>query len=176
VSEPLDELYLRWLYSQVADPDARGPSRSYWTLLKQMYETEFFWYVPNDDNRAADGQYLRREFIEDLGLDDVDPDWMHLGCSMLELLIGLSRRLSFLDEGEPRGWFWHLVDNLGLRFDDRNRRNFPAALVYEVLQDVMWRTYKPNGHGGIFPLRHPERDQREVELWYQMSSYLLERS
>lgn len=176
MNQPLDELYLTWLYSHIGDPELKRSSRSYWMLARQMYTTEFFWYVPNDDNRAEDGKFLREEFIETLGLEDIDPDWMDLGCSMLEMLIGLSRRLSFIGEGEPRGWFWHLVDNLGLRYDDRTRRNYPAGHVDDVLNHVMWRTYKANGAGGLFPLKHPERDQRDVELWYQLSAYLLERS
>lgn len=175
MNEPLDDLYLSWLYAFIADPEIKIPSKSFWTLAKQMYGTEFFWFVPNDDNRAEDGRYLRVEFVEDLGLESVSPDWMQLGCSMLELLIGLSRRLSFQGEGESRDWFWQLIDNLGLRHDDRNRRHFPAAQVDDVLNAVIWRTYRRTGDGGLFPLRHPSCDQREVELWHQMSAYLLER-
>lgn len=175
MSHALDELYLTWLYGQIADVEVANPSRTFWNLAQAMFTKEFVWFIPNDDNRVEDGRYLRCEFLEDLGLDeeDTDPDWMHLGCSMLEMLIGLSRRLSFQGEGEPRDWFWTLVDNLGLRYDDRKR--FPAARVEEVLDNVIWRTYRPDGVGGLFPLKHPDRDQRDVELWYQLSAYLLER-
>lgn len=140
-----------------------------------MFRKEFVWFVPNDDNRAEDGRYLRCEFIEDQGLEeaDVDPDWLGMGCSFLEMLVGLSRRLSFLGDGEARDWFWHLVNNLGLRYNDRRR--FPDEVVEEVLDNVIWRTYEPNGDGGLFPLRRPDRDQRDVELWYQLNAYLLER-
>lgn len=175
MTQPLDELYLNWLYGQIADVGVDSPSRSYWNLATLMYRKEFFWFVPNDDNRAEDGKYLRCEFIEDQGWDerDVDPDWMALGCSMLELLVGLSRRLSFQAEGEPREWFWVLINNLGLRYNDRRR--IPVDLVEEVLDNVIWRTYGTDGHGGLFPLDRPRRDQREVEIWFQMSAYLLER-
>lgn len=175
MSHTLDELYLTWLYRQVANPESASPSKTYWNLLTAMFKKEFVWFIPNDDNRVEDGRYLRCEFIEDLGLDesDVDPDWMDLGCSMLEMMIGLSRRLSFQDEGEPCDWFWILVNNLDLRYSDRNK--FPAEAVEEVLDNVIWRTYEPDGKGGLFPLRHPDRDQRDVELWYQLNSYLLER-
>lgn len=173
MNQPLDELYLKWLYGCIGNPELTVRTRTYWTLARQLYTTEFFWFIPNDDNRGEDGRYLRYEFIEDLGLEDPDPDWLHLGCSMLELLIGLSRRLSFLGEGEARDWFWHLVDNLEIRYNDRQR--YPADLVGEVLDNVIWRLYEPNGQGGLFPLRHADRDQRDVELWYQLSAYLLER-
>lgn len=172
MNKPLDELYLNWLYGQIADPDERRPSRKFWRLARHLYTKEFVWFVPNDDNRADDGLYIREEFIEELGLSDVDPDWMKLGCSMLELLIALSRRLSFQGDGDPRDWFWHLIDNLGLRFDDRRR--LPFDVVEETLDRVIWRTYRRNGEGGLFPLRHPDRDQRDVEIWRQLNSYLLE--
>lgn len=169
----LDDLYLTWLYEQICDPHTDIPSRTFWNLARTLYRQPFFWFVPNDDNRVEDGRYLRVEFIEDLGLD-VDDKWMDLVCSMLELLVGLSRRLSFQAEGEPREWFWHLIDNLGIRYNDRRR--FPTREVEEVLETVIWRTYEPDGRGGLFPLRHPDRDQRDVEIWYQLSAYLLERS
>lgn len=174
MNKPLDELYLTWLYGFIAEPELASPSRTYWNLSHVLFRKEFVWFVPNDDNRCEDGRYLRYEFIEDLGLEDTDPDWLELGCSMLELLIGLSRRLSFQGEGEPRDWFWILINNLGIRYNDR--RKIPQDYVEEVLDNVIWRTYEPNGHGGLFPLRRAERDQRDVELWYQMSLYLLERT
>lgn len=172
MSLPLDELYLHWLYEFIADPDVSSPSRTFWKLAKALYTKPFLWLIPNDDNRAEDGRFLREEFIEDLGLDDIDPDWMNLECSMLEMLIALSRRLSFQGEGESLDWFWHLIDNLGLRFTDRPR--FPKDAVDEVLDRVVWRTYNRDGTGGLFPLRYPRQDQRDVEIWTQLNSYLLE--
>lgn len=173
MNKPLDELYLNWLYEFVADPNVANPSHTYWNLIHALYTKEYIWLIPNDDNRMEDGRFLREEFNEDLGLDNVDPDWMDLGCSMLEMMIALSRRLSFQGGGEPRGWFWHLIDNLGLHISDRQR--FPKSRVEEVLDRQNWRTYHPSGAGGLFPLRHPDRDQRDVELWTQLNTYLLER-
>lgn len=175
MNKPLDELYLTWLYGHIADPDIPRSGRTYWNLANCLFKKEFVWFVPNDDNRSEDGRYLRSEFLEDQGWDeqDVDPDWMAIGCSMLEMLVAISRRLSFLGEGEPRDWFWIVMNNLGLRYNDR--RTFPQDTVEEVLDHVIWRTYEPNGRGGLFPLEHPDRDQRDVELWYQLNAYLLER-
>lgn len=87
-SPPLDELYFTWLYSQVGSVKDRNPSRSYWKILRKLFTKEFVWIVPNDDNRAEDGRDLRLEFLEEHDIQDVDPNWMRLGCSMLELLIG----------------------------------------------------------------------------------------
>ena len=170
MTSPLDELYLQWLYRQFADPEITDASRTYWNLTRCLYAIEFIWIVPNDDNRIEDGRYLRTEFIDDLELSDVDPDWLKLGCSMLELLVGISRRMSFLAEEEPAFWFWHLISNLELHINDR--RYFPSGYAEEVLNRVIFRTFDRNGIGGIFPLENPCCDQREAEMWHQLSSYV----
>lgn len=173
MKKPLDELYLTWLYAQIGNVKLKNRSRTYWTLARQLYTKEFVWFIPNDDNRAEDGRDLRCEFLDQEQIEDVDEGWMELGCSVLEMLIGLSRRLSFEDDREPRVWFWCLIDNIGLLEQTDNSRT-PAEHVDEILNKVIWRTYKPSGRGGLFPLRRAERDQREVEIWYQLSAYLLE--
>lgn len=172
-SPPLDELYLTWLYSQVGSVKDRNPSRSYWKILRKLFTKEFVWIVPNDDNRAEDGRDLRLEFLEEHDIQEVDPNWMCLGCSMLELLIGISRRLSFEADGESRAWFWSLMETLDLeRYNDHTP--FSDAAIEEVLERIIWRTYRRNGAGGLFPLRNPREDQRKVELRYQWAAYLLD--
>lgn len=173
MSPPLDELYFQWLYSQVGSVKVKDQSKTYWELLKQLHKKEFVWVVPNDDNRVEDGRDLRMEFLAEQGIDATDSYWLRMGCSMLELLVGLSRRLAFEADGEPRGWFWHMMDNLGLRIYS-DARILSTDRINEILDRVIWRTYEPDGVGGIFPLKHPKQDQREVELWYQLSAYLLE--
>lgn len=172
MTKPLDELYLEWLYSQVASLRSRTPHRKYWGLLRQLYTTEFVWFVPNDDNRVEDGRDLRDEFLIDEGIADVDLEWMDLGCSMLEMMLGLARRLSFEAEGEPRVWFWRLIENLGLSGDNDVHHN--EKKVKAALKKVIYRTYDADGRGGLFPLKHAEQDQRDVEIWYQLCAYLLE--
>lgn len=180
---PLDELYFVWLYDQVGDSKVKSPTRTYWRLLKLLFIKEFVWFVPNDDNRIEDGKDLRYEFVEKTGLKDVDQNWIQLGCSVLELMIALSRRLAFEAEGEPRGWFWTLMENIGLGgySDDHMRRadygylRWSEKSVDEILDRVLWRTYNSDGSGGFFPLNHPKEDQRNIELWYQLSAYLLEK-
>lgn len=170
---PLEEQYLTWLYSQVGSVRLRNRSRTYWTLLRQLYTKEFVWFIPNDDNRLEDGRYLRYEFLTEMGIQDVSNEWMHEGCSMLEMLIGLSRRLAFETDSEPAGWFWKLIENLGLEGYNDNTL-YPNELIDDILNSVIFRTYKRNGDGGLFPLRHAHQDQRNVEIWYQLNAYLLE--
>lgn len=138
-----------------------------------MYTKEFLWSVPNDDNRIEDGKELRYEFVDDEKLMDVDISWIRLGCSMLELLVALSRRLHFITEVEPRRWFWQLVENLGLR-SYTDQMTYSDQEVVDVLDVFIWRAYNYNGEGGLFPLRRPQKDQRRVEIWYQMNAYVLE--
>ncbi len=163
----LDDLYFVWLCGLVCSVE-----KSHYKLLKFMFHKEFVWFVPNDDNRIADGKDLRREFLSDTGWKETQ-HFEEIGCSMLELLIGLSRRLMFEAEGEPAEWFWLMIKNIGLYgFNDSKR--FWSERVDEVLDRVIWRTYDRNGIGGIFPRTNAETDQREIELWYQMSGYLLD--
>ena len=175
MDEPLDEQYLQWLYQQVASIRFKNPARTYWSLIRQLYIKEFVWLVRNDDNRVEDGRDLRYEFIEDNDIDP-DPEWMGLGCSMLEMLIALSRRLAFESSREPRDWFWTLLENVDLRrFNDAYyKTEAQAKLIDETLDDIIWRNYQSDGHGGLFPLNDAQKDQRNVELWYQSAAYLIE--
>lgn len=171
----LDEEYLSWLYDQVV-PDKGNPQ--YWHLFRQMYKTEFVWFVPNDDNRVEDGRELRLEFFNsEFAPPELPALWVDLGCSMLELFVGLARRLCFQAEGTTEQWFWELCRNVRLDlFNDRYCLRFPYEQgVDDILQCIIWRLYQPNGHGGLFPLNHARQDQRGVELWYQLSAYLLEK-
>jgi hypothetical protein len=173
LAEPLDELYLKWLYSQVANPRARNKHRTYWELLRVQFTTEFIWLVPNDDNRVEDGRLLRIEFMQDCGIVSADENWLGLGCSFLEMAIALSRRLSFEGGGISSEWFWVLMRNLDLQ-DCTDATQTPAQDIDSILNRVIWRTYRPDGSGGLFPLKRPSKDQRTVEIWYQLQAYLLE--
>lgn len=169
---PLDDRYLTWLYSQVGDVKVRNKSRTYWDLLRQLYLKEFIWLIPNDDNRVQDGIALRYEWAEE---SDISPnqEWLEDGCSFLEMMIGLSRRLAFEGEGQPLTWFWHLIENLGLQHCT-DRPLYNQSEVDERLDTVIWRLYEPDGTGGLFPMRHSRHDQTQVEIWYQMNEYLLD--
>jgi len=173
MDEPLDEMYFKWLYSQVENAKLKNPRGTYWRLLRVLHTKEFVWFVPNDDNRLEDGRELRYEFLEDKGIHEIDRHWIEIGCSMLELLIGLAIRSNFEDGRTIQVWFWTMMRNIGL--DGLNDATaWSEQDVVDVLDTVIFRTYKPNGRGGLFPLKRPDTDQREVELWYQMNAYLLE--
>lgn len=178
--EPLDERYFKWLCNLVSPGKYKSPSRAHWKLLRQMFTKEYVWLIANDDNRLADGLDLRHEFTEAEGIQDPSELWLGLGCSFLEMVIALSRRFAFEAEGLPQEKFWIMMRNLNLiEYTDRlylpRHEETTRVVVDEILDRVIWRSYSRDGKGGLFPLRQAAEDQRSVELWYQLSAYVLER-
>lgn len=172
LTEPLENLYFNWLYSQVCDPDSRRQSEHYSKLLCLMHQTEFTYKVRGDDNRAEDGLDLRTEFFHKEFMND-DGLFSSQGCSVLEMLIALSRRAAFATDETAISWFWIMIDNLGLSgFHDGHR--FDSRHVQAVLDNFINRTYNVYGFGGLFPLLEPNKDQTKVEIWYQFQEYLFE--
>lgn len=177
MTPPLDERYLVFLYSRVADAQEKDPNKTFWSLFKHMYSTEFVWFIPNDDNRVEDGRDLRHEFRNTQNTNWEDTEWMGMPCSLLEMVLGLANRLSFEADGSAKRWFWLMLKNAGLRrFTDASyARRGTAEKVEDILQALVFRGYDRSGQGGFFPLERPRRDQRKEELWYQLQAYLLER-
>ena len=172
------EEYYSWLCNLV---ETNKEDRSYFLLMDALFNKEFKWSVPNDDNRIADALELRERFCE----EELDIDYENVifdkECSMLEILIALSYRCEFIvaDMAETIpmiDWFWKLIDNIGIDlFDDEEWSNPNVRIIVdESLNDIIERRYKRDGKGGLFPLKKSKKDQRKLELWYQMSAYLLE--
>jgi hypothetical protein len=174
-NEPLDARYFEWLYGQIGSTRITDPSQTFWELARRFYQTPFHWFVHNDDNRAEDGKELRFEFLSTNHIEEHDNSWVDLECSMLEMLIALSRRAAFESYGEAHEWFWVFIRNLGLdKYTDAVWNRHIQLEVDSVLTRLNQRHYGRDGTGGIFPLRTATIDQRRVELWYQLSAYLLE--
>lgn len=171
----LDDRYLNWLHDQVGGVKTRRKNLTHWSLFKQLYETIFVAIVPHDENRIADGRDLRYEFLAEAEDEQGNLEWMRLPCSMLELLVVLSRHLAFEMDDNENIWFWHLIEVLKLeQYDDQHYDKAAQRVISKTLDRVIWRTYAPDGKGGLFPLHDPHRDQRKIELWYQLNAYLLE--
>lgn len=170
-----DRNYYNWLIDQIEVHS----SRTYHEMFRQLHETEFIWIVPNDDNRVYDGLDLRTEFVDNTHgwpLDEIMnlPIMTGRGASVLEVLIGLSRRTAFTCGGQAPWWAWQLIGNLGLfKFSDPlNARK--KERLHDKLEALIWRTYAYDGKGGFFPLNDPKEDQTKVEIWYQMNEYAME--
>ena len=153
-----------------------GREDEYGKLLNDLHQIEFYSLVPHDDNRAEDGKQIRERFMDEEGLHALSQS--DLGeCTVLEMLIGLSFRLEFETaqscwEKTPDEWFWILIDNLDLTHCNDGR--YSLAEVTKNVLNFLSRHYNSNGDGGLFPLNTSKRDQRRVEIWYQMSDYILE--
>lgn len=173
-SDELKAAYLRWLEPQLKDKT--DSDKSFWDLLNLMFETSFGWLdnVPMDENRAVDGTDLRVDFAHSIGRNPATMKDEWGPCTFAEVLIGLSRRMAFVAGGSAPGWAWQLLQNLEMhRLSDpltpaRTRR------AQEIMDRVIQRTYNEDGTGGFFPLAWPQEDQRSVELWYQLNSYVEE--
>jgi len=148
-------------------------------LLAQLYQHPFTHFVPNDDNRAADGKHLREEFLIErsrMGSFSFPPT-----CTFLEMLIALSYRVEYQLFDMPYGLdaraaFWTLIENLELGWctDAAFNSDDGVGIIAEKVRVVNTRDYEGDGYGGLFPLREPKKDQRKVEIWYQMMAYLME--
>lgn len=172
----LDDLYFEWLYKKIGVISNRNPNKSYWELARYLYRTPFHWVVPNDDNREADGKDLRREFINECDIQDVEVNWLQLECSVLEMMIALANRAAFASTGEIGDWFYKFLDNLKLRVFTDARYDRDAELkIKRIIERLVDRQYNSKGVGGLFPLENAEDDQRKVEMWCQLSSYLAEK-
>jgi hypothetical protein len=162
---PLGEEYFDWLTLQIK------PSRTTKTftgVFIWLYIREFIWLVPNDDNRIGDAIDLRKEFWEKKALPQT-------GVSILEVVVALSRRAEWVGGGEAADWAWIFIRNLGLNKYPDPLSLFKENKIEEILETFVWRTYAPNGEGGMFPLKSTNYDQTKVELWYQMHAYINEK-
>jgi hypothetical protein len=175
MSEPIEAMYFNWLCAKVQYIENPTPSLTHWKLLNDLYRTEYVWLLSGDDNRAADGMDLRMEFLRSsprLTGHELD----HLGCSLLEFFIAFSRRAEFQtsDSINAKEWFWRFMKTLHL--DEFNDANYDEDKVDDILYTFVWREYKYSGKGGgLFPLNHPKRDQRQLEIWYQFCDYVWEK-
>lgn len=166
MSEPIEETYFNWLNAKVLPLN----SSNYQGLLLVLHKTEFVWIVSGDDNRAADGLELRLDFLDQLHLMR-DPNWFNTPASVFEVLVAFAMAANFQTDISVADWFWKFIENLRL---DEYRRISDAHIpeIEEILHTFLWRTYRPNGEGGLFPMRSAPRDQTKVEIWYQFCDYV----
>lgn len=173
MTEPLEETYFNWLYAKVVHVEGiNTPSNNYYTLLQTLHSIEFVWLVSGDDNRAADGLDLRHEFINQLRVYPPEP-WMDAPCSVLEMFIAFSRTAAFDTEPAAHEWIWTILQNLNL--DELSDSSLGVSeTTKEIIDRFIWRTYDPDGYGGMFPLNDPHHDQRELEIYSQFCEWLIE--
>lgn len=159
--------YFQWLCEKIKCDDMQNHEK----LLSGLHSISFESPIRRDINRAEDGIALRKSYILEEGVPEVYLD--DLGeCSVFEMMIALSERFCFVigkNFAEPSFWFWHIIRNLGL-YDMTDDRYIPEIVEEKVLA-MCERQYDAYGNGGMFPLKNPSKDQRYVEIWYQISDW-----
>jgi hypothetical protein len=173
--QAIEDAYFDWLCGE-----ALG-TRPYRNVCAYLHSVKFKYDVPNDDNRAADGQELRHEFEENAlpWYAYYTNDWMDfemVDATIFEVLVAMARRCQFQVELEQHEWFYTFLKNLRInRYIDEGFCQRDRVAVQKKIGPFNNRTYSPSGAGSIFPLRRSrDRDMRRIELWYQMSAYIIE--
>lgn len=166
--------YFQWLCEKVRVDE---PNHSYWILANELHKIEFYSLIEKDFNRECDGIELRRDYMFDTGnwmMDTSSP------CSVLEMLVALAEKIyGMLSEGEKEEnsyiYFWEMITNLELDdVTDENYSNYGPYYIRNRVIKFLDRKYTSKGKGNIFPMKYSKRDQRKIEIWYQMQEYLLE--
>jgi hypothetical protein len=178
LSRRINNEYFAWLLN-LACSDKYSGRISYKKLLRYLYNVEFTFLNPKDENRASDGVDLRYRFILEKNYDDMYDCIMSTldgPCSVLEMMLALSIRCeeNIMDDpaigSRTTQWFWFMINNLGLgaMYDDL----FDADYVEEIVRRFLAREYEPNGEGGLFRIKHCDVDLRTMDIWRQMCWYL----
>lgn len=167
----MNDLYFEHLCEMVGGCEA-SPGLSFYRILRILYEKPFYGILGNDSDRAEDGLDLRDGYCD----RDNSP------CSVLEMIIALAKRMNYimLDDNDTDytcDFFWRMIDNLLYsvpQFDDDNLDADRERIIYRILDRFLMRNYSTSGKGGLFPIRNPSENQRNVEISYQMNAWLLE--
>ena len=170
--------YFKWLCDRVSTFRAHDPVKTHGKLLYYLFGQPFFWVIDLDSNRAGDGLSLRYDYaIEcDKGFDEY---YMRY-CSVLEMMVGVSLRCERDFTGDlERGyavdkWFWKMIDNMGLM--SYTDEAYLESDVIKIVEAMMYREYEPNGKGGLFIIKEPGADIRDLEIWKQMNWYISEQA
>lgn len=173
----IERRYYEWLIGSIDPRHIIG--EDYQPVFDALYFTEFRWsrHQPDDENRAADGLWLRRVFADEIGEDERIICPAGKKCSCLEMLVALARRIEYDivaipgEENVPK-WFWMFMNNLGIGpHDDRiSDRDY----IFGRIKIWLDRKYARDGYGGIFVIKDPYFDMRRLPIWRQMNIVLNE--
>jgi len=163
----LDDQYLGWLIHSLGAEDY---SQLCFIMQKIVFDTS----VPNDDNRAAEGKDLRRQFLEmNRFHKSVYYMWLAPPASIFETLAALTAHAEFMTSIPKNEWFMIFLSNLQLDgARDVGWTNLTARRAMRALEAFNNRRYLPDGRGGLFPIENPEYDMRTIEIWYQMCAFI----
>lgn len=166
--------YFEWMYELVCNGRFVKPI-SYRQLLTFLHDTEFIYFVPYDENRAAEGIALRYRYCSIHDCEDAEC-YLTGPCSVLEMMVALAIRCeeNIMDDptkgDRTSQWFWGMITNLGL--GSMSDSNFNEWLVNDIVTRFLERDYEPDGRGGLFTVKNWNRDMRTAEIWHQLMAYI----
>lgn len=175
----IENEYFTWMFNLICGEKSID-ARNYTRLLEHLFRRPFVYILPMDGNRASDGIDMRYHAGRAFRLTDSEICYGldYRDCSVLEMMVALAVRCeqSIMDNpdiGDRTGqWFWTMINNLGLLSMTNNA--YDADEVDRVLDRLENRQYEYDGTGGLFTVKHPRRDMRSVDIWYQLNWYLCE--
>lgn len=169
----IDNEYFNWLLDIVCYE--KHHDISYSKLLRYLHSITFRYSIPNDENRAKDGENLRYKFLRQSDYTST-PDYLFKPCSVLEMMVALAYRCedTIMDNtqlGNRTGqWFWNMITNLGL--SNMLDKHFDINIVDDIVNRFLDREYEPDGSGGLFRIKYCNWDLRKMSIWSQMCWYL----
>ena len=164
--------YYTWLCKKIDIDNHKEYSR----LIRYLRSKDFYYSVANDGNRAEDGKHLRKEYLNSGKFLSTDI-WEDEPCSILEMMIALSRRIScdiMPDFGyDISYWFWQMIANLGL--DSYKNDDFRASEVDEIVKNWLDRSYQKilkTGKNLVKSGNFSKKFVESTEIWYQVMAWL----
>ena len=168
-----EEDYKDWLVGQV------NTVEDYRDLLYELYSIEFYSLIKYDEDRGMDGMALREEWASKFGYEG-SLDFG--GPNVLEVLIGIAKRIEFQIYGPTYMYewdyvrvFWDLIDNLGLGhlFGDLFCDSFDE--IHSKVTHFLERDYIRHRNGNIFDFNEWPKHIRKLNIWDQMTIYIREK-
>lgn len=165
--------YFRWMLSLIFCDSICDYSE----LLGVLNDIPFYYILEMDGNREMDGVALRYRFgyENSISSDDISVTIGDDPCSVLEMMTALCIRCAeqIIDDGiseHTKRLFCDMLRSLGL--DEQTNGHVDILAVQRIVARFLNRKFGKNGRGGLFTVTCPERDMRNVEIWYQMCLYL----
>ena len=173
------KLYFDWLCERIGIQDKHVKDSQ---AINILYETKFrvcekyHKQVALDESRIEDVLSMREKFTND---SDFEPMFdarflLRVGLSdvsIFEIMVALADRMVYncsdsIDRSEA---FLIMFKNLFSGIDEND-----VEKLLERVKKFLNREYDKDGTFGLFPLKNPKKDQRKVEIWYQMMAYIIE--
>lgn len=150
--------------------------KRYYDLFKILHDIEFVWILDRDENREADGRDVRYDYDIPKGCEKYLDEFIERPVSVLEVLLAIADRIEREYIGDPADerpdiFFMEMIKNLGLTGLIVNNGE---EVIEDIVNRWMRRMFLPDGYGSPFPVRYDRRDQRKLEIFDQVLSYINE--